>query len=143
LRGAGESEDEINAAIDSIEDEIRPIGLQDAFVTIMLGEAKSQDDIDAGIAAIRQRATPIKTVMNEWLEANGYDPLPDAGDGYVVNWRDARVKAIAPGALATINTWLTNNGHDAMDSSNSVLDLVHVFLPDYNLGADNVYDAAA
>ena len=39
-----------------------------------------------------------------------------------------------------LNRKLTNNGHDDMTADNSVLDLVHVFLPGYSLGADNVYD---
>lgn len=122
----------------------RPVMTQEqAFRQTMAGEGYSSGDLDTAVTAIWQRAQPIQRLINNYLEANDFETLPDVGDGLVQNWRDARVKAIAPGALTTINTWLTNNGHDPMTAENSVLDLVRVFVPGYVLGRDNVHDTAA
>lgn len=143
LRGAAVDMPEIDAIIASIRTAIQPVTREDAFRTVMAGEGYNETVLDNAVPTIWQRAIPIKTKMNDYLEANGYELLPDVGDGYTPSWRDATAKKIAPGALTTINTWLVANGHEAMTADNSVLDLVHVFEPGYSLGADNVFDAAA
>lgn len=63
-------------------------------------------------------------------------------DGEVENWEDAKT-AIAPGAASTINTWLTNNGYDALTAENNIIDLLEVFEPGIgnHIGRTNVHDA--
>ena len=61
--------------------------------------------------------------------------------GEVENWADAH-SAIAAGAATKINTWLTNNGYKALTAQDSIVDLLRVFQPDYEPGADNVWGNA-
>lgn len=60
-------------------------------------------------------------------------------NGEVWSWADSRT-AIAEGALTKINNYLTANGHKAMTTQNSILDLLRVFKPDYEPGQDDVFD---
>jgi hypothetical protein len=62
-------------------------------------------------------------------------------DGEVEQWSDAN-KAIAPGAAATINTWLTNNGYAALTAQDSILDLLEIFEPGISnqIGVTNVHN---
>lgn len=58
--------------------------------------------------------------------------------GDVEQWQDART-AIAPGAATKINTWLVNNGHEALTAEDSIVDLIRIFQPGYEPGTDNVW----
>ena len=144
LSNEGYSQEQIDVIVGNIFALMNPVMTKEQAVRLVLAdEGYAEEDIDAAVVSMWQRAQPIKALMNSWLEENDFDALPDVGDGYTQNWRDAQHKAIAPGALGTINTWLTNHGYDPMTADNSVLDLVQVFVPGYSLGSDNVHDSAA